>query len=164
MNLREISPSTNTTVLVVGAQGTGAAIPTGLKESSGAVTSGYTDALTCIARIVECGGTFLGLQKAIEHVAQIDDTIGGLEVSTRCVEVLGYGTNTWTAKECALKLREAARLPSAGWPYDEYAHGAFASLRQSDHLIMLDSGQPEKQATVSRILNRLLKDSIYDAR
>lgn len=68
---------------------------------------------------------------------------------SRQLDFAGSGINQWVALEGALKAREAARIPAAGFETEYLLHGPVALLDQRDALVLLDDGGPATERVAS---------------
>lgn len=123
------------------------AIETGPREGSHTYTRSYTSALAVLCLIAgELGAEGLGpdvvvaaadATEAVLEAPGIDD----LPEPARLLVVTGSGPGSVTAREGALKLREAARLPAEGCDAEFLLHGSAVPLGADDALIVLGSGR-----------------------
>jgi glucosamine--fructose-6-phosphate aminotransferase (isomerizing) len=119
------------------------AIETVDAEASETYTVSYTTALIALALIAqELGATSLtgDLLAAVPAAVQaaIDDP--GVKTIPRPERVLvlaGAGPGSITAREGALKIREAARVLAEGYDIDHLLHGSAVPLDGRDHLVTL---------------------------
>lgn len=119
------------------------ALETVVKESSHTYTVSYTAALLLLARIAHA----LGLEAfGPDVLARIPDAIQaaiddpgtqGIPPPPRLLVFSGEGPASITAREAALKVREAARLPAEGYDVEYLLHGSAVPLGASDHLVSL---------------------------
>ena len=70
-----------------------------------------------------------------------DPGLDGVPEPTRLLVLTGSGAGSVTAREGALKLREAARLPAEGFDAEFLLHGSAVPLTGDDALIVLGSGR-----------------------
>jgi glucosamine--fructose-6-phosphate aminotransferase (isomerizing) len=133
------------TTVSLTAQGVGwpEAIETGERERSETYTRSYTSALAVLALIAgDLGAEGLGPEAV---VAAADATAAALEDQAalpqpeRLTALAGLGPASVTAREGALKLREAARLPAEGFDAEYLLHGNAVPLTQEDALIAVGS-------------------------
>jgi glucosamine--fructose-6-phosphate aminotransferase (isomerizing) len=123
------------------------AIETGAKEGSHTYTRSYTSALAVLALIAgELGAEGLGPEALVAAAdateAVIDDPgLDGWPEPSRLLVLTGSGPGAVTAREGALKLREAARLPAEGYDAEFLLHGSAVPLGGDDALIVLGSGR-----------------------
>ena len=135
--------------LSITAEGVGwpEAIETGAKEGSHTYTRSYTSALAVLALIAgELGAEGLG-PEAVVATADATETViddpglDGWPEPSRLLVLTGSGPGAVTAREGALKLREAARLPAEGYDAEFLLHGSAVPLGGDDALIVLGSGR-----------------------
>jgi glucosamine--fructose-6-phosphate aminotransferase (isomerizing) len=119
------------------------AIETVEKETSHTYTASYTAALVQLARIAHELGAEAYSADALERVpaavrAAIDDP-GTKEIAQpeRLLVLTGEGPAGVTAREGALKVREAARFPAEGYDVEYLLHGHAVPLNPADHLVTL---------------------------
>ena len=117
------------------------AIETGAPERSETYTRSYLSALAVLALIAgELGAEGLGPEAV---VAAADATAAALETPAeqpdpaRLTVLVGLGPFAVTAREGALKLREAARLLAEGFDAEYLLHGNAVPLTADDGLIAL---------------------------
>ena len=135
--------------LSITAEGVGwpEAIETGAKEGSHTYTRSYTSALAVLALIAgELGAEGLGPEAVVAAAdateAVIDDPgLDGMPEPARLLVLSGSGPGAVTAREAALKLREAARLPAEGYDAEFLLHGSAVPLGGDDALLVLGSGR-----------------------
>jgi glutamine---fructose-6-phosphate transaminase (isomerizing) len=119
------------------------AIETVEKETSHTYTASYTAALVQLARLAhELGAETLsaGVLEAVPSAvrAAIDRPgTEGVAQPERLLVVTGEGPAAVTAREGALKVREAARFPAEGYDVEYLLHGHAVPLEASDHLVTL---------------------------
>ena len=123
------------------------AIETGAKEGSHTYTRSYTSALAVLALIAgELGAEGLGPEAVVaaadatEAVIH-DPRLDGMPEPARLLVLTGSGPGAVTAREGALKLREAARLPAEGYDAEFLLHGSAVPLGGDDALLVLGSGR-----------------------
>ncbi len=119
------------------------AIETVEKETSHTYTASYTAALTQLARLAHQLGAD---QYAPEVLARVPAAVRaaiehpGTELIAqpeRLLVVTGEGPSSVSAREAALKVREAARFPAEGYDVEYLLHGHAVPLNASDHLVTL---------------------------
>jgi glucosamine--fructose-6-phosphate aminotransferase (isomerizing) len=119
------------------------AIETVEKETSHTYTASYTAALVQIARLAHELGAEAYAPSALEAVppavrAAIDRPgTDGVAQPERLLVLTGEGPGAVTAREGALKVREAARFPAEGYDVEYLLHGHAVPLNASDHLVTL---------------------------
>jgi glucosamine--fructose-6-phosphate aminotransferase (isomerizing) len=126
------------------------ALETGERERSETYTRSYTAALAVLARIAgELGAAGLGpdallaTADAVEAVLE-GGGIDGLPEPARLLVLTGSGPGSVTAREGALKLREAARLIAEGYDAEFLLHGSAVPLGRSDALLVLGGGRDDE--------------------
>jgi glutamine---fructose-6-phosphate transaminase (isomerizing) len=123
------------------------AIETGPKERSETYTRSYTAALAVLALLAgELGAEGLGPEAVVDAA----DAIEGAEppevpVNGRLIVYAGLGPFAVTAREGALKLREAARLLAEGFDAEYLLHGNAVPLTADDVLITLGAHEFTKR-------------------
>jgi len=123
------------------------AIETGAKERSHTYTRSYSSALAVLALIAgELGAEGLGPDAVVAAADATEAAIGdprldGLPEPARLLVLTGSGPGAVTAREGALKLREAARLAAEGYDAEFLLHGSAVPLTGDDALIVLGSGR-----------------------
>ncbi len=116
------------------------AIETGAKESSHTYTRSYTAVLAVLALIAgELGAEGLGPDAVVAaadatEAALAEPGIDGVPEPARLLVVTGSGPGAVTAREGALKLREAARLAAEGYDAEFLLHGSAVPLGADDAL------------------------------
>ena len=121
------------------------AIETVARETSETYTASYCAALLTIGRLGSALGA-TGLSEAtLEEIpelvaAAVEAGPPDLSIPERLLVLAGAGPYAVTAREGALKLREAARLPTQGFEAEFLLHGSAVPLDSRDALILL---QPE---------------------
>jgi glutamine---fructose-6-phosphate transaminase (isomerizing) len=125
------------------------AIETVPHERSETYTASYTVVLVVLARLaVALGLEELGDQ--LQRVPQLARSalerpgIDAVQPPQRLIAVAGSGPSAITAREGALKLREAARLPAEGYEAEYLLHGSAVPLDDRDLLLLLQpDGDPD---------------------
>jgi glucosamine--fructose-6-phosphate aminotransferase (isomerizing) len=119
------------------------AIETVEQETSHTYTASYTAALVQLARLAHELGAGAYSAGALEPVpadvrAAIDDPgTQAIAQPKRLLVLTGGGAAAVTAREGALKVREAARFPAEGYDVEYLLHGHAVPLDASDHLVTL---------------------------
>lgn len=111
------------------------------KETSHTYTVSYTAALVQLARLAfELGAAAF----APEVLASVPDAVRSaiedpppVEQPGRLLVFTGEGPAGVTAREGALKVREASRFPAEGYDVETLLHGHAVPLDVSDHLVTL---------------------------
>lgn len=133
------------------------ALETVAKEISHTYTVSYTAVLLLLARIVHALGAEAFAPNVLARVpdavqAAIDEPgTGSIPQPARLLVFAGEGPAAVTAREAALKVREASRFPAEGYDVEYLLHGSAVPLNASDHLVMLSPPDTDGLATaVSR--------------
>jgi glucosamine--fructose-6-phosphate aminotransferase (isomerizing) len=119
------------------------AIETVQKETSHTYTASYTAALVQLARLAHELGADAYSADELERVpaavrAAIDDPrTEAISQPERLLVLTGEGPAAVTAREGALKVREAARFPAEGYDVEYLLHGHAVPLNAADHLVTL---------------------------
>jgi glutamine---fructose-6-phosphate transaminase (isomerizing) len=135
--------------LSITAEGVGwaEAIETGAKERSHTYTRSYSSALAVLALLAgELGAEGLGPEAVVAtadatEAVIADPGLDGLPEPQRLLVLTGSGPGAVTAREGALKLREAARVAAEGYDAEFLLHGSAVPLTGDDALIVLGSGR-----------------------
>jgi glucosamine--fructose-6-phosphate aminotransferase (isomerizing) len=131
------------------------AIETVDKETSHTYTVSYTAVLVLLARIAHALGAE-GI--APDALARIPDAVraaiaepgtGAIAAPERLLVLTGEGPASVTAREAALKVREAARAPAEGYDVEYLLHGHAVPLAGRDHLVAL--GPPDTDGLVDAV-------------
>lgn len=135
-------------VPVVSITGTGRGWPEAIEtvppEQSHTYTVSYTTALAMLARLAHQLGAADGgvaqLRQAADQVREICAEPGddGVAMPARCLALAGCGPWGITAREGALKLREAARMLAEGFDSERLLHGPQVPLTAADGLVLLE--------------------------
>jgi glucosamine--fructose-6-phosphate aminotransferase (isomerizing) len=119
-------------------------IETGEQERSETYTRSYTSALAVLALIAgELGAEGLGPEAVVaaaDAAEEVLESPGGFPQPDRLTVLAGVGPFAVTAREGALKLREAARLLAEGYDAEYLLHGNAVPLTPDDALIVLGTG------------------------
>jgi len=119
------------------------AIETGPKERAETYTRSYTGALAVLALLAgELGAEGLGPEAVVAAADATETALGApveLPDDRRLIVLAGLGPNAVTAREGALKLREAARLTAEGFDAEYLLHGNAVPLTGDDVLIAVGS-------------------------
>jgi len=75
--------------------------------------------------------------------------LDGVEPPGRLLAIVGAGPAGVSAREGALKLREAARFPAEGYDVEYLLHGSAVPLSADDHLVWLSP--PDSDGLVSGV-------------
>jgi glutamine---fructose-6-phosphate transaminase (isomerizing) len=117
-------------------------------ERSDTYTASYLAALLALARLTVALG---GEEWSADDLAALPGLVEGagveplaVEAPPRCLTVVfGAGPAAVTAREGALKLREASRVLAEGFESEYLLHGSAVPLTGEDHLIAIDpDGDP----------------------
>jgi glucosamine--fructose-6-phosphate aminotransferase (isomerizing) len=125
------------------------AVETGERERSHTYTRSYSSALAVLCLIAgEVGAEGLGSDALVAAADATDAAleepgIEGLPEPARLLVLTGSGAGAVTAREGALKLREAARLPAEGYDAEFLLHGSAVPLGADDALVVLGGGRDE---------------------
>jgi glutamine---fructose-6-phosphate transaminase (isomerizing) len=119
------------------------AIETVPAETSETYTVSYTTALVALALIAqELGAETLsddalsGLPDAVRQAIE-DPGVASIPLPDRALVITGAGPSGVTAREGALKVREAARVLAEGYDVEYLLHGSAVPLGRRDHLVAL---------------------------
>jgi glutamine---fructose-6-phosphate transaminase (isomerizing) len=119
------------------------AVETVPKETSQTYTVSYTAVLLLLARIANALGAESLSPEAIGKVpgavaeAIENPGLDRIVAPRRLLVLLGEGPASVTAREGALKLREASRFPAEGYDVEYLLHGSAVPLGDDDHLVAL---------------------------
>lgn len=137
-------------VPVVSVTGTGRGWPEAIEtvppEESETYTVSYTAALAVLARLAHALGAPDGsagqIRQAAAEVRQICAGPEGdaVAVPARSLAIVGCGPWGVTAREGALKIREAARMLAQGFDSERFLHGEAVPLTAADGLVLLEPG------------------------
>jgi glucosamine--fructose-6-phosphate aminotransferase (isomerizing) len=122
------------------------AIETVAMERSETYTVSVTAALVVLVGLAHALGTRGltpgDLEIAIERVGAVVNRceVPALESPDRALVLVGCGAGAISAREGALKLREAARVLAEGYASEYLLHGSAVPLRRGDTLLLLNPG------------------------
>jgi glutamine---fructose-6-phosphate transaminase (isomerizing) len=125
------------------------AIEVAERERSETYTRSYTGALAVLALIAgELGAEGLGPEAVVAaadaaEAALAEPGIDGAPEPERLLLLAAVGPGAVTAREGALKLREAARLAAEGYDAEYLLHGSAVPLGERDGLLILDPGRDD---------------------
>ncbi|MFI5804157.1 SIS domain-containing protein [Streptomyces sp. NPDC051561] len=125
------------------------AVPTVAPEESETYTVSYTSALGVLARLAHHLGGPEGSPDQLRRTAAAvrtvcaDPALDAIPFPARSLALIGCGPWGVTAREGALKIREAARMLAEGFESDRFLHGAAVPLTAADGLLVL---QPDADA------------------
>jgi len=119
------------------------AIQTVEKETSHTFTVSYTAVLLMLARLARELGAESFDTSSLERIpgavrdAIADPGSDGIAPPSRLLVFSGEGPASVTAREAALKVREASRFPAEGYDVEYLLHGHAVPLNDQDHLVAL---------------------------
>jgi glucosamine--fructose-6-phosphate aminotransferase (isomerizing) len=142
---REVAFSSGAEVLSITGVGAGwpEAIETVAREKSETYTASVTAALVVIFRIAhDLGAVGLArsdVESAVERVRSIveQSPVPEFELPDRAVVLAGSGAGAVSAREGALKLREAAHVLAEGYGAEQLLHGHAVPLGRGDALLLI---------------------------
>lgn len=120
------------------------AIETVAMEQSHTYTVSFTAALMVLCRLAhELGADGLSqseLERATERVRAVVSSTDepAIELPDRAIVLAGNGAGATTAREGALKLREAARVLAEGYGGEYLLHGHAVPLQPGDTLVLIN--------------------------
>ncbi|MEZ5101459.1 MAG: hypothetical protein R3C15_17010 [Thermoleophilia bacterium] len=129
-------------VAVSGVGSPGADLETVEQERSPAFTASHLGALMRLAQLATALGADLGPLDDVPAAVQavLDGPGAGVAPPQRSLELVGAGTNQWTAAEGALKIRETAYVAAQGLSVEQFFHGPSVATDARDALVVLDGG------------------------
>ena len=163
------------TVAIGGIGAPGADLETVPLERSDTYTASHLGALARLAQLADALGAGLGALGEVPAAVERSLTAprATVEPPGRLLELVGAGTNAWTAAEGALKAREAAYVATEGLGVEQYVHGPSVAIGPRDTLVVLDGGGPwatrldeaaaasqEAGATVHRLTDHSLPEAL----
>jgi glucosamine--fructose-6-phosphate aminotransferase (isomerizing) len=119
------------------------AIETVSKETSETYTVSYTTALVALAMLAQELGAEGITDEALGRIpgsvaaAIAEPGIRAVPTPDRLLVLAGVGPGAWTAREGALKVREAARFLAEGYDAEYLLHGSAVPLGAGDRLVLL---------------------------
>jgi glucosamine--fructose-6-phosphate aminotransferase (isomerizing) len=120
------------------------AIETVRQEQSETYTVSYTAALTILAVLArDLGASHYDAQRlqaaatAVRAVIETPD-ISHIGLPARALAIIGAGPWAVTAREGALKIREASRTLAEGFEAEQYLHGIAVPFGAGDGLVLLE--------------------------
>lgn len=119
------------------------AIETTSAEASETASVSYTATVLMLARLAAAlsGDAELDAQAGsvggLVRSALAESATDGIRAPERALVIAGVGAGAVTAREGALKLREAARLLAEGYEAEYLLHGSAVPLDHRDHLVLL---------------------------
>lgn len=149
LSARERALSAGAALVSVTRRGTGwpEAVETVPKEGSETYTLSYAATLTVLARIAALLGAkafdWEQIRLMGRHVREALEVPGTEAISApaRALVFAGAGPFSVTAREGALKAREAARLIAEGYDAEYLLHGSAVPLGADDRLVLLQPGE-----------------------
>ena len=149
LSARGMALSTGATLVSVTRVGSGwsEAVETVPKEGSQTYTLSYTATLVVLARIAALLGARtldrgqIGLVGQRVREALEEPGTEAIAPPARALVFVGAGPASVTAREGALKAREAARLIAEGYDAEYLLHGSAVPLGADDHLVLLQPGE-----------------------
>jgi glucosamine--fructose-6-phosphate aminotransferase (isomerizing) len=118
-------------------------IETVAKETSETYTVSYTASLLVMALLVSEMGADSITPDALAAVpdavrdAIADPRTDGVPIPRRSLQIIGAGHASVTAREGALKVREASRVLAEGYDAEFFLHGTAVPVMSDDHVIAL---------------------------
>ena len=153
---REDALAADTRLVTITAEGKGwpEAIEAAPPERSETYTASYLAALLALARLTAALGAEEWTAADLAALPGLVDDAGvePLPVAApprRLTVLCGAGPAAVTAREGALKLREASRVLAEGYETEYLLHGSAVPLTSDDHLIALDPGGDPSGLTAS---------------
>jgi glucosamine--fructose-6-phosphate aminotransferase (isomerizing) len=135
---------------------TGAVIPTGSGSDNGASSTGYTGMLLAIGLLCDAIAGKNSIERWDKLPSAIVETLGSaakeasdaatLLKSCSSIDLVGAGAAFATAGEGAMLIREAVRVPAAGWDTLNYLHGPMESQDSRTGVIAFGDGREVKIA------------------
>lgn len=135
---------------------TGAVLPTGSGSDNGASSTGYTGMLLAIGLLCERLAGGHSSPEWDRLPAAVSKTLEAAKASAAnaairlgacsSIDLVGAGTGFANAGEGAMLIREAVRLPAAGWDTMNYLHGPMESQDSRTGVIAFGSGREVKIA------------------
>jgi glutamine---fructose-6-phosphate transaminase (isomerizing) len=131
----------------------GAGLPTSIETVERETSQSYTVSYTATLLVLAMLAAELGAESPTqERLAMIPGAVrraiesSGLEevpAPERLLVITGSGPASVTAREGALKAREAARVPAEGFDAEYLLHGSAVPLTAQDRLIVLATPDPD---------------------
>lgn len=145
--VRERALEAGAEVVAISGVGAGGELETVPDETSYAHTASYTGSLLRLAQLAVGLGAPLGelaaVGDAVERVLELPAPL--VDPPERLLELIGAGPNAVTAREGALKVREAAYVATEGHSAEQFFHGPSVAVDRRDALVVLDGGGPLAQ-------------------
>lgn len=144
------------------------AIETMPRETSETYSASYTAALVVLARLAVALGSTEFCEAQLGTIpdrirAAAAETPAHVPVPQRLLVLVGAGPAAITAREGALKLREAARLAAEGYEAEYLLHGSAVPLAAGDTLLLMQP-QDDPDGLVERIGTAALDSGLAVAR
>jgi glutamine---fructose-6-phosphate transaminase (isomerizing) len=134
------------------------------KERSHTYTVSYTSALLLLARVAHALGAEALSPEVLARVpgavsaSLADSGTDQIGQPPRLMVLFGEGPAGVTAREGALKLREASRFPAEGYDVEFLLHGNAVPLAAEDHLVAL--GPPDTDGLTEGVARAAEADGI----
>lgn len=135
---------------------TGAVVATASGADNGASSTGYTGMLLAIGLLCDrlVGGDAsldwallpAAVEKTIEVTLKSSAKATNLLQNCTSIDLVGAGAGFATAGEGAMLIREAVRIPAAGWDTLNYLHGPMESQDSNTGIISFGNGREVKIA------------------
>jgi glucosamine--fructose-6-phosphate aminotransferase (isomerizing) len=124
-------------------------IETCQKETSETYTVSYTTTLLALGMLASAMGAdtlvpdkLALVPGSVRNAIEASDT-DQLPLPQRSLQIVGAGHSAVTAREGALKVREASRLLAEGYDAEFFLHGSAVPLSSTDHLLALTHGDDD---------------------
>jgi glucosamine--fructose-6-phosphate aminotransferase (isomerizing) len=134
------------------------------RESSQTYTVSYTAALVLLARLTGALGVssfgpeaLAGIPDAVRDAIAEPET-EAIAQPARLLVITGEGPSSVTAREGALKVREASRLPAEGYDIEYLLHGHAVPLSRDDRIVALTP--PDSDGLVEGVAKAAEKERI----
>jgi glutamine---fructose-6-phosphate transaminase (isomerizing) len=119
------------------------------RETSETYTVSYTTTLLALAMLASAmGADTLTADKLALVAGSVRNAIEAsgvdqIPLPQRSLQIVGAGHSAVTAREGALKVREASRLLAEGYDAEFFLHGSAVPLTSADHLLALTHGDDD---------------------
>jgi glucosamine--fructose-6-phosphate aminotransferase (isomerizing) len=126
------------------------------KETSETYTVSYTTTLLALGMLAsEMGADSISADKLALVPGSVRNAVEApgtqdVPVPSRILTIVGAGHSSVTAREGALKVREASRTPAEGYDAEFLLHGTAVPLTAQDHLVALTS--PDEDGLIEGIV------------
>jgi glucosamine--fructose-6-phosphate aminotransferase (isomerizing) len=148
---RALAVTAGLQTVTVSRQGVGLndVIETVPKETSETYTVSYTTTLLALALLAsEMGADALSAEQLRLVPGAVRSAINssgteGIPLPARSLQIVGAGHAAITAREGALKVREASRLLAEGYDAEFFLHGSAVPVTNEDHLVALTFGDED---------------------